>query len=195
MQFNPAPYNPRKIDHKQAAALAKAMEHFGDLSGIVVNTRSGNLVGGHQRVKMFGGLEASALKVEKQPLADGCGTVASGYVDTPWGRWAYREVDWDDATEKAANLAANKHGGSWDLDKLDVVLEELQQIDYDMELTGFDCADVQPLAGADEQDGAGPEDNYAPQFGVIVMCDDERHQQAAYNFLIGHGYACKVVCT
>lgn len=46
-------YNPRKITDAQLVALKKAMREYGDLSGIVVNRRTGHLVGGHQRVKGF----------------------------------------------------------------------------------------------------------------------------------------------
>lgn len=51
--LNPAPYNPRKITDKKLAMLQKSMAEFGDLSGIVCNTRTGHLVGGHQRLKVF----------------------------------------------------------------------------------------------------------------------------------------------
>jgi len=34
---------------------------------------------------------------------------------------------------------------------------------------------------------------YRQQFGVIVACKNERHQQIVYNVLARRGYACKVV--
>lgn len=45
-----APYNPRRISEDAAAGLRGSIETFGDLSGIVWNERTGNLVAGHQRV-------------------------------------------------------------------------------------------------------------------------------------------------
>lgn len=47
----PADYNPRKISSQQLKRLKKSLNEFGDLSGFVVNVRTGNLIGGHQRLK------------------------------------------------------------------------------------------------------------------------------------------------
>ena len=185
--LKPAPYNPRKISVKQLSALEKSMMEFGDLSGIVVNVTTGNVIGGHQRGKVLG----QDCTIEKQPAEDLTGTVALGYIETPRGRWSYREVKWDEIKEKAANLAANKHGGEWDLPKVDVILDELKAFDFDLELTGFDFEEV-TVTPSDE----GPaEDNYAQQYGVIVVCNDEQHQEEVFNFLTNNGFNVKVVNT
>ena len=42
--LKPASYNPRRISDRAARALAKSIGDFGDLSGIVWNKRTGNLV-------------------------------------------------------------------------------------------------------------------------------------------------------
>lgn len=47
----PAEYNPRTISDKAFAGLGTSLEHFGMLTPIVWNKRSGNIVGGHQRYK------------------------------------------------------------------------------------------------------------------------------------------------
>lgn len=49
--IKPANYNPRTITKPALEALGHAMREFGDLGGVVLNVRTGNLVGGHQRVK------------------------------------------------------------------------------------------------------------------------------------------------
>jgi len=36
---------------------------------------------------------------------------------------------------------------------------------------------------------------YTPQYGVIVLCDGEGHQEAVYNFLKKEGYKCRIVTT
>src|SRR3989304_2356440 len=104
-----ADYNPRTITADELAALGAAMREFGDLSGIVVNVRSGNTVGGHQRTKHL----EPAWPITKAPATDPTGPAALGHIETPFGRWQYREVDWSPEKEHAANLAANKHGGHW----------------------------------------------------------------------------------
>ena len=51
--LNPADYNPRKITEEELQRLKQALEKLGDLSGIVENNFSGNLIGGHQRIKVL----------------------------------------------------------------------------------------------------------------------------------------------
>ena len=118
--LTPAPYNPRKITPKQLDMLGKSMKEFGDLSGIVKNIRTGKLVGGHQRLKHFD----PTWIITKEPREDETGTVAQGQIETPFGSWSYREVDWPEKREMAANIAANKHGGYFDVATLkDLILE------------------------------------------------------------------------
>ena len=58
-----APYNPRTISDHDLVALGRSMTTFGVVEPVVVNKRTGRVVGGHQRVKaaeaqrLFGGQE------------------------------------------------------------------------------------------------------------------------------------------
>jgi hypothetical protein len=36
---------------------------------------------------------------------------------------------------------------------------------------------------------------YTPQYGVIILCDDERHQEKIYNLLKKEGHKCRIVTT
>ena len=112
--LKPAPYNPRKITDKQLSMLEKSMKEFGDLSGVVYNIKTGRIVGGHQRIKKLD----PEWDIVKQEHKDKNGTVAVGHIETPSGRWAYREVSWTEHKEMAANIAANKHGGEFDIPAL-----------------------------------------------------------------------------
>ncbi len=152
--LTPAPWNPRKITDKQLSMLKKSMAEFGDLSGIVVNVQTGHIVGGHQRVK---NLDPS-WRIIKQPHTDKVGTVALGHIETPWGRWQYREVDWPEKKEATANVAANKQGGEFDLPKLKEILITLDTGDLDMELTGFNSHEIELMMTAIYQ-GNGDADN------------------------------------
>jgi|GEM_PF-3003118 len=129
-----APYNPRKISPEKLADLGRAMKEFGDLGGIVYNVRTKQLIGGHQRVENFNPDRA----IEKTEHADATGTVAIGYVIEGGIRWAYREVDWPEEREIAANIAANRHGGEWDIPKLKELLVSLDDGGSDLSLSGFD---------------------------------------------------------
>jgi len=77
----------------------------------------GNLVGGHQRLKIL--------------ISQGVKEVEVSVVDLPLEK------------EKALNIALNKIQGRWDEDKLAQLLEELKLIpDFDVELSGFDFPEI-----------------------------------------------------
>jgi ParB-like chromosome segregation protein Spo0J len=46
-----APYNPRRISDHDLEALRRSLRFFGTVEPVVVNRRSGRIVGGHQRVR------------------------------------------------------------------------------------------------------------------------------------------------
>ena len=48
-KFKPSPRNPRRITDDALAGLRASLRTFGDLSGLVFNRRTGNVVCGHQR--------------------------------------------------------------------------------------------------------------------------------------------------
>jgi len=132
------PENPRVITDSKLAQLDASMREYGDLSGIVFNRRSGNVVGGTQRTK---NLSPDAKVVITKNLArTKQGTVAWGYVEQDGERWSYREVDWTAAKEKGANLAANKNAGEWDQKRLGDWFKDLGSfdVDFDLNLTMFD---------------------------------------------------------
>jgi len=115
--LKPAPYNPRKITDQALGALQTSLTEFGDISGLVWNQRTGHLVAGHQR-----------LAALRKAHGDGL-TMEDGAVVTPTGeRFVVRTVDWPEAREKAANVAANSPylGGEFDDAELAKILDELE---------------------------------------------------------------------
>lgn len=119
--LKPAPYNPRVISKERLAALGKSLREFGDLSGVVFNKRTGHVISGHQRIKHM----------------DPAWVIKRDAIQTPWGALHYREVDWTETKEKAANLAANKHGGDFDIPGVQKMLDELMASGFDTDLTGY----------------------------------------------------------
>jgi DNA modification methylase len=164
--LKPAPYNPRIITDKQLGMLKKSMAEFGDLSGIVKNVRTGNLVGGHQRLK---NLDPS-WTIISAPHTDPTGTVALGYIETPSGRWQYREVDWPEKKEAAANIAANQHGGEFDLPALREIILTLDTGDMDMELIGFNSHELELMMTAEFQGEAKEDDFDADAEAEAIKC-------------------------
>jgi DNA modification methylase len=138
------PRNPRTITPEKATMLRNSLEKFGDLGGIVLNVapESGQIVGGHQRVVAFREAASVEEHIEKrydQPTKTG--TVAEGYLLVDGERFSYRHVHWDKNTEMAANLSANRQAGEFLYEEVDRMLAELENAEYDPDLTMFSQAD------------------------------------------------------
>lgn len=147
--LTPNPKNPRKITDAKLDMLKRAMLEFGDLSGIVFNRKSKQLVGGHQRTRwMDPNAEVTLTKKYSKPTKTG--TVAEGYLELDGERYAYREVSWDKHREMAANIAANKGAGEWDMPELTSWIKELSSFDaddFDLSLTMFDEMELEDFGG------------------------------------------------
>ena len=120
--INPAPYNPRKdLQPKdpEYKKLKKSLTEFDIVEPLVWNEATGNLVGGHQRLKVLKDLGRSEVEVSVVNL----------------------DVD----KEKALNLALNKISGEWDLPKLKDLLEDINTGAFDIEITGFDEKEIEEL--------------------------------------------------
>ncbi len=122
-RINPAPWNPRADlapGEAEYERIRTSLDEFGLVEPLVWNRRSGNLVGGHQRLKVL--------------LAEGRTEVDVSVVDL------------DPDREKALNLALNKVSGRWDEAKLGELLDELSQVpDFDLGLTGFEAPEIDEL--------------------------------------------------
>jgi ParB-like chromosome segregation protein Spo0J len=150
------PLNPRKITPEQLKMLADSLRRFGDLSGLILNVRTNHLVGGHQRVKVLGAAPVEITKKYDSPTPNG--TVAEGFVIFEEERYTYREVSWDERTENAAMIAANKHGGDWDFPALGELLVELDKSEFDLTLTGFSAGELEKMVrGLNASDGDNDE--------------------------------------
>lgn len=133
--LNAAEYNPRK-DLKAGDAeyekLKRSIEEFGYVEPVIWNKRTGNVVGGHQRLKV---------------LRDLGHTEVDCVV-----------VDLDDRKEKALNVALNKISGDWDAEKLTALLKDLDASGLDVTMTGFDLAEVQELFGSGNMENVKEDD-------------------------------------
>jgi hypothetical protein len=169
----PAPYNPRIITDKESKMLGKSMRRFGDLSGIVKNIRTNHLVGGHQRVRQLD----PSWKIIKESCSDAVGTVALGYIETPYGRWQYREVNWDEKVEAAANISANQQGGEFDMPKLKEIIISLDDGSVDMELLGFNSHELELMMTAIKPDGGAADvDQSSAEKPDVIICPKCLHE-------------------
>lgn len=181
-----ADYNPRTIDEVSLEGLKYSLDEFGDISGIVFNSRTGQLVAGHQRVKAlqqyFGDLQ-----------------IINDSIVTPNGAtFQIRIVDWPLEKEKAANVAANNpHIQGEFTSELGLILEEIQislpDISEKVRLSEIEIPQISL------NDGENPLDtneiSYKPQFGVIIICENEEEQQKVFEKLQIEGYNLRVVTT
>lgn len=127
-----ASYNPRIISDEARKKLKKNMQTVGLLGGVVWNTRTGNLVSGHQKVSIMDAVNRYDPE-----------TGANDY------EFRVEVVDFDEKTEKEQNLFMNNRAvqGTYDDDMLRSLLDE---IDYAN--AGFDDMDMQLLGLADYGD-------------------------------------------
>jgi DNA modification methylase len=142
LKGNPA--NPRKITDEQLEMLKASLEEFGDLSGFVYNRRTKQLIGAHQRAQVSP-KDAQIYIDRKHDEPTKTGTVAEGWIEINGERHKYREVDVDEQREKAMNIAANKHGGEFDMPKLTEWLLELDQHNYDLGVVGFTAEELENI--------------------------------------------------
>ena len=123
-----APYNPRIMDEKAKKRLRKNIQKHGLVVALTWNKRTGNLVGGHQRLEQLDALEKSK---------DYDLTVCV--------------VDVDEREEAALNVQLNNPSmqGEWDLDKLANMTEE-----FDLDLSedlGFTESDIDFMFEGDDR--------------------------------------------
>lgn len=120
-ELNPAAYNPRRDlqpGDREYEALRRSLDEFGYIEPIIHNERTGNLVGGHQRLKIM---------LEK------------GYTEAE-----AVIVDLSEEDEKILNIALNKIRGRWDYDKLPDLLKEIYEAG-ELANTGFEAYELEAL--------------------------------------------------
>jgi len=110
--------NPRKMGKEEYKLLVDSLQKYGDLSGVVFNRRTGNLIGGHQRTSHFKSSNAKVIITESFDTPTKQGTVALGYVVLDGEKYSYREVEFSELDEQKANILPNKVSGTWDFDML-----------------------------------------------------------------------------
>jgi hypothetical protein len=171
------PKNPRRINKHDYEHLKQSIKRFGNLSDVVRNIRTDQLVGGHQRTNGFKELGGTVHITERYEQPNSVGTVAIGHIQIGDERFGYREVDWSPEWETAANIAANRIQGEFDQDLLAELDYELSQLENGAELldlTGQREDEIAKLLGSVSGDGEEVEpggnlaDNFiVPPFSVL----------------------------
>lgn len=152
--------NPRKITTDDFKNLEKWLLELGDISGIVFNKRTGEVLGGNMRTRIFKAKGARIVVTEAFPKPDSQGTTALGYVVLDNKKYAFREVDWDEKTSEKANIVANKAGGSWDYEVLANEWEAKELVDWGFAPVEVSFANVEVDTGKDKSDLENSMDSY-----------------------------------
>ena len=108
-----AEYNPRKEltpEDPEYQQLKNSIVEFGYVVPVVVN-KDYTVIGGHQGLTVLEDLGYKKIECSVQDL--------------------------NKTQEKALNLALNKINGIWDNEKLEKILAELKELEFDMDITGF----------------------------------------------------------
>ena len=120
--FKHQEHNPRLWTKKDRDALLQSLTSFGDLSGIVHDLNSGQIVSGNFRSEIIGAVEnpdqCEIEIVHQNDAPDEQGTVAQGFVIWNGKRYAYRQVRWTDKQCEEACIKANYLGGSTDWEEM-----------------------------------------------------------------------------
>ena len=178
--LNPAAYDPRiqlKPGDPEFERLKESIKTFGNVEPIVWNKRTGNVVGGHQRL--------AVLK-------------ALGETDTE-----VSVIDVSLKEEKLLNVALNKVKGDWDYDRLPELLKEFEP--EEVKLSGFspqelailladaDAAFEAALDDFEDDDEIVPDDdkdvqNFEDETASYVVNLHFNSVQKAVKWLTEHGW-------
>lgn len=122
--------NPRKITLKQLEQLKANIQELGDLSGIVHDLNTDEIISGNQRSKVIDINKCEVVITEKYDTPNQQGTVAWGYVIFEGQKLNYRQVRWDERQREKANITANALGGDWDYDILEDKFDSMDLVDW-----------------------------------------------------------------
>ena len=118
-----ATYNPRQISDQEREKLKAALKRHGLVAPVVWNSRTKNLVGGHQRISIMDSLMGTKDYMLQVSV-----------------------IDVDEAKEREINILLNNSqaGGSWDLELLKEVFEDPS---VTIEGAGFSHSDMVSMFG------------------------------------------------
>lgn len=162
--------NSRTHSPEQVAQIAASIKEWGFTSPILID-ETGSILAGHGRLAA-----ARKLGLDTLPVM-----VAEG---------------WTDAQKRAYVIADNKLAlnAGWDMDMLKVEISGLSDLNFDLELLGFDDIELATMFDENPEDEEKDlkEESYNEVFNIIIECKDEAEQEKIFNRLDSEGYKCRV---
>ena len=178
-EIKPYERNARIHSSKQIKQIMEAIKAFGFTNPLLIDDEN-NLIAGHGRLEAV--KQLNIIDFKDNPLKELPAIVISGLSE---------------ADKKALIIADNKiaENASWDYDLLQAEFQELEAINYDLDLMGFDNLDE--ILGADidvEQETKEiKEVEINQKYELLIKCKDEKELEQAYNENVEKGYECKVL--
>lgn len=164
-KITPYVNNPR---HNEAAIdkVAASIKEFGFKVPMVID-RENIIVTGHTR---FAAAQKIGLKAVPCVIAD----------------------DLTPAQVKAFRLADNKVSelAEWDNEKLSIEMEELNDLDFDVDLENFGFSGIEEDAAEIERTDMS--EKIKERFDVVISCKNEEELEKVYNDLTAEGYECQI---
>lgn len=161
--LKPYERNAKIHGEAQIEKLMDSINEFGFLSPCLIERDTFNIIAGHGRVEA-----AKRLGMEKVPCV---------FVE-----------DITEAQRRAYILADNRltELGEWDMDMVNFELGELDDMGFDVSLTGFQL-NVDDYEATERESVA-----FHDSLSVVVSCETEEDAEMIYNELTDRGYKCRI---
>ena len=178
-EIKPYERNARIHSSKQIKQIMEAIKAFGFTNPLLIDDEN-NLIAGHGRLEAV--KQLNIIDFKDKPIKELPAIIITGLSE---------------ADKKALIIADNKiaENASWDYDLLQAEFQELEAINYDLDLMGFDNLDE--ILGADidvEQETKEiKEVEINQKYELLIKCKDEKELEKVYNENIEKGYECKVL--
>jgi len=162
--------NSRTHSDEQVTQVASSIKEFGFTNPILIDEQGG-IIAGHGRL-----IAARKLGMEEVP------TIVLGGLS--------------EAQRKAYVIADNKLAlnSAWDEELLKIEMESLSELEFDLEILGFDDSTLEALLDLDAEEDAAVKDlseSVGEGFELIITCDSEQALESAYQKANDMGWLCR----
>ena len=162
--------NARTHSDEQVLQIASSIKEFGFTNPVLLDEKDG-VIAGHGRI-----MAAKLLKMDEVPTI-----TLSGLSE---------------AQIKAYIIADNKLAlnAGWDEELLKLEIEALQEMNFDIDLLGFNSDELKDILDAEfkEVEKELKEQNYEEKTEIIIECENELQQEELFYKLTNEGYRCRV---
>lgn len=190
--------------------MKNSIKTFGLTDPIIINLNNHNIIGGHQRYDVLIDilLEDGNLSEKEFDL------IEKGDIGFIFD--VENLILESEDKEKALNIALNKISGSWDYDKLNILLEELDLSNIDVTLTGFETEDIEIFKlendivyhnqesleelhnskkqneNSEDYEDENIQETYLEYNSITILFDSEEELRESFDKLVKEGYNCRM---